>query len=193
MQTNHKQQAMLPDSEIIRQILDGATGLFRLLVNRHANEVMRIVGRIVPVQADAEDVMQEAFVAAYQQLTEYDVWQAGFRTWLLGIACHKALKQAKNASLFPHETIDREKMENLPDADVDHLLDDTLPDRLALLEQAVTLLSPNDRLLLSLYYHDNRKLKEIALIMGCTDSYLRSRLQWIRKYLCHTIYTLERK
>ena len=184
---------MLPDSEIIRQILDGATGLFRLLVNRHANEVMHIVGRIVPVQADAEDVMQEAFVAAYQQLAEYDARQAGFRTWLLGIACHKALKQAKNASLFPHETIDREKMENLPDADVDHLLDDTLPDRLALLEQAVTLLSPNDRLLLSLYYHDNRKLKEIALIMGCTDSYLRSRLQWIRKYLCHTIYTLERK
>ena len=106
MQTNHKQQAMLPDSEIIRQILDGATELFRLLVNRHANEVMHIVGRIVPVQADAEDVMQEAFVAAYQQLAEYDARQAGFRTWLLGIACHKALKQAKNASLFPHEPID---------------------------------------------------------------------------------------
>ena len=42
-------------------------------------------------------------------------------------------------------------------------------------------------------YYFSRKLKEIALIMGCTDSYLRSRLQWIRKYLCHTINTLERK
>ena len=46
-------------------------------------------------------------------------------------------------------------------------------------------------MLLSLYYFDNRPVREIACITEHEESYLRSRLQWIRKRLAITIKTLE--
>ena len=70
-------------------------------------------------------------------------------------------------------------------------MNDTSTHRLAQLDKAVKRLAPNDQLLLSFYYYDDLRLKEIAAIMNCTDSYLRSRLQWIRKKLCQTIKSLE--
>ena len=53
------------------------------------------------------------------------------------------------------------------------------------------LLQPDDQLLLSLYYYDDRPIGDIALITDRSEGYLRSRLQWIRKRLALTIKTLE--
>jgi RNA polymerase sigma-70 factor (ECF subfamily) len=52
-------------------------------------------------------------------------------------------------------------------------------------------LSADDRLLLSLYYHDDRPIKEVAFITDRTEGYLRSHLQWLRKKLCQTIKKME--
>jgi DNA-directed RNA polymerase specialized sigma24 family protein len=47
-------------------------------------------------------------------------------------------------------------------------------------------------MLLNLYYFDNRPMREIACITEREESYLHSRLQWIRKRLAITIKALER-
>lgn len=179
------------DEEIICDILDGHTEAFRLLVERHATSVLHLVGRILPSTEDAKDVVQDAFVAAYQSLSNYDHHRASFKTWLCRIACHIALKrvQSGNITFVP---INQDELDNIPDTDIDQSLCDASPDRLSLLDKAVKQLSAADQLLLSLYYYDNRRLKEVASILDCTDAYLRSRLQWIRKKLCHTINILEK-
>ena len=87
--------------------------------------------------------------------------------------------------------MEQTRIDAIRDDDADKLLSDTSPDRLQLLDQAISQLSLDDQMLLSLYYHDDRPLCEIAYIVNRTDSYLRSRLQWLRKKLCNTIITLE--
>lgn len=52
------------DNIIILRILSGETREFGLLVNRHGPALMAFVGRIVDQQEDAEDVVQNTFVAA---------------------------------------------------------------------------------------------------------------------------------
>ena len=88
--------------------------------------------------------------------------------------------------------VDQQRLETIPDEETDALLDNTSADRVAHMERAIGTLKPDDQMLLNLYYFDNRPIREIACITEHEESYLRSRLQWIRKRLAITIKTLER-
>ncbi|MBR1484098.1 MAG: RNA polymerase sigma factor [Prevotella sp.] len=79
------------DSIIIQRIRGGETQKFGLLVSRHGSALMTFVGRIVKLQEDAEDVVQNTFVAVYEHLKNYDPQRASLATWLQRIAYHEAL------------------------------------------------------------------------------------------------------
>lgn len=178
------------DSVLIRNVLDGKTEQFRTLADRHAPSTQQFVAHMVPSPEDAEEVTQDALVSAYQSLHRYDEERASFRTWLLRIAYHTALKRLRKESR--RQWIRREmEIEDLPDLDTDELLNDTNQERIALLRQAVSQLDSDDQLLLSLFYQDGLPLREIAYIVDSTDVYLRSRLQWLRKKIHQTIINLE--
>lgn len=191
-QTDEKLQMIMDEDTIVNRILEGQTELYRLLVNRYAESALSVVRHIIHTQEDAEEVLQDAFVAAFQGLGSYDKDRASFKTWLLNIASHTALKRivrATDTGIVSMEEVFEPIAE--PDVDVDEMLDDTSPDRMELLDRAVERLAPDDKLLVNLYYYDDMRLKDIATLMESTDSYLRSRLQWIRKKLCHTIKLFE--
>lgn len=191
-QTDEKLQMIMDEDTIVSRILEGQTELYRLLVNRYAESALSVVRHIIHTQEDAEEVLQDAFVAAFQGLGSYDKDRASFKTWLLNIASHTALKRVERATdtgIVSMEEVFEPIAE--PDVDVDEMLDDTSPDRMELLDRAVERLAPDDKLLVNLYYYDDMRLKDIATLMESTDSYLRSRLQWIRKKLCHTIKLFE--
>ena len=79
------------DNSIIERIRGGETSEFAQLVKRYGPSLMVFVGRIVGVQEDTEDVVQNTFVAAYQHLNDYDPQKASVSTWLQRIAYHEAL------------------------------------------------------------------------------------------------------
>lgn len=178
------------DLTLIRNVLDGQTEQFRPLVNRHGQLVQQFVAHIIPSPEDAEEVTQDALVKAFQSLHRFDAEKASFRTWLLRIAYHTALKRLRHES---RKRWVRTEIgpEDLHDLDTDELLNDTNQERLALLRQAVSQLAPDDQMLLSLHYQDGHPLREIAYIVDRTDIYLRSRLQWLRKKIHQTIINLE--
>ncbi|MBQ7526134.1 MAG: sigma-70 family RNA polymerase sigma factor [Bacteroidaceae bacterium] len=116
---------------------------------------MVFVGRIVGVQEDTEDVVQNTFVAAYQHLKDYDPQRASVSTWLQRIAYHEALyhlRKRKRQVMLPL---------NIRDDVPDELPEDTTAQQL---DEAIQQLSPQDQMLLQLFYFDGRSLKEIAYI-----------------------------
>ena len=190
--TGNTSQSMQDETLLIRSILDGQTELFRLLAGRYANEVLRMVVRLVPSQEEAEEAAQDTLLEAFRSLARYDARQAGFRTWLMRIAYHTALKHyRKHHKSVTIVEVEQDWLANIPDVETDALLDDTTAERVALMERAIDTLKPDDQMLLSLYYFDDRPIREIACITEHKESYLRSRLQWIRKRLAITIKTLE--
>jgi RNA polymerase sigma-70 factor (ECF subfamily) len=101
-----------------------------------------------------------------------------------------ALKQYRqHKKVVPTIKVDQQWLDNIPDSETDALLDDT--NRVSLMERAIGMLKPDDQMLLNLYYFDNRPIREIACITEHNESYLYSRLQWIRKKLVFIIKTLE--
>lgn len=177
---------------LIHRILDGETALFRQLASSYARQVLRMVARLIPSPEEAEEATQDTLLEAFQSLARYDARKASFQTWLMQIAYHTALKHYRQRQKsIPTMEMEQNWFYAIPDDETDALLDNTAADRVALMERAIGLLKPDDQMLLSLYYFDNRPIKEIATIMEHDESYFRSRLQWIRKKLAITIKTFE--
>jgi RNA polymerase sigma-70 factor (ECF subfamily) len=67
---------------------------FETLVNRYERKIFRLGMNITGSREDAEDVMQEAFLKAYQHLPEFE-GNSRFYTWLVRIAVNQALMKLR--------------------------------------------------------------------------------------------------
>ena len=190
IKTDKTSKAKEDETLLISRILGGQTTLFRQLVDRYAGQVLRMVARLIPSPEEAEEVTQDVLLEAFQSLARFDARQASFYTWLMRIAYHTALKHCRqhHRSLQLME-VEQQRLDAFPDDETNALLEDI--DRVELVERAIDTLKPDDKMLLNLYYFDNRPMREIACITDHEESYLHSRLQWIRKRLAITIKTLE--
>ncbi len=187
-----KQSTTDTETELICQILDGHPEQFRVLVDRYAASLLQMVNYIVPNKEDAEEVTQDSFLSAFESLSRYDTERASFKTWLMRIGYNTAMKKLRKQKKITFVDMDNDQLYSIEDSEVDALLGEMEEERLMLLEKAVELLSPDDQMILKLYYTDNLPLKEIGYVTDRTDTYLQSRLQWIRKKLARTIQTFEK-
>jgi RNA polymerase sigma-70 factor, ECF subfamily len=72
----------------------GDVGAFEDLVRRYDRNVFRIAQHITQNREDAEDVVQDAFLKAYQNLPQFQM-QSKFYTWLVRIAVNEALMKLR--------------------------------------------------------------------------------------------------
>ena len=78
----------LDDAALVRRSLGGDQEAFGVLVARHARSILSVTSRMLGPTADAEDVAQETFVAAFKSLASFQ-FDAKFSTWLYRIAVNK--------------------------------------------------------------------------------------------------------
>lgn len=79
---------------LVRAAKNGDIGAFEQLVNRYDRNVFRIAQHITRNREDAEDVVQEAFLKAYGNLSHFQE-QSKFYTWLVRIAVNEALMKLR--------------------------------------------------------------------------------------------------
>src|SRR5215472_2797288 len=87
------------DEQVVTRVLAGETALYELLMRRHNQRLYRIARAILRDDSEAEDVMQDAYVRAYQSLASFE-GRAKFSTWLTRIAIHEALARSRRRSRF---------------------------------------------------------------------------------------------
>lgn len=84
----------LSDEEVVARVRGGEKELFEILMRRHNQRLYRVARGILGDEAEAEDVMQDAYVRAYSHLDQF-AGQARFSTWLTRIAVYEALARAR--------------------------------------------------------------------------------------------------
>ena len=82
------------DNALVRRAREGDFSAFERLFERHRTLVFRFAYQMIPRRDDAEDIVQEAFVRAYQNLDRYRD-EAKFTTWLLRIVSNLCTDQAR--------------------------------------------------------------------------------------------------
>ena len=90
---------LLPDEAVVDQVLAGNVAMFEVLMRRHNERLFRAARGILKNAAEAEDVMQQAYVNAYANLRQFDR-RASFATWLTRIAVNEALARARKRGRY---------------------------------------------------------------------------------------------
>jgi RNA polymerase sigma-70 factor (ECF subfamily) len=85
----------LDDAAAVALAAGGDEDAFRVLVERHSRSVFRLAFRMTGSTQDAEDVVQETFVRAYQRLTRFES-RSHFATWLYRIGFNCAIDQLRS-------------------------------------------------------------------------------------------------
>src|SRR3989440_8534388 len=89
--------AELTDEEVVTRVLNGETALFEILMRRYNQRLYRVARSILRDDGEAEDVMQDAYVRAYQHLGQF-AGRAKFSAWLTRIAVNEALARLRSRS-----------------------------------------------------------------------------------------------
>src|SRR4051794_37303314 len=84
----------LTDEAIIERVMDGDLAAFELVMRRYNQRLFRVARGILESDQEAEDVVQETYVCAYEHLGEFE-GRARFSTWLTRIAVHAASKRRR--------------------------------------------------------------------------------------------------
>lgn len=82
------------DEDLAREAAEGSLDAFEQLVRRYQVPLLRFLQRKFPRRSDAEDVIQEAFLRAYQALGQYRIGMP-FKAWLFTIAYRLSIDQAR--------------------------------------------------------------------------------------------------
>jgi len=82
------------DLQVIERVKAGETGLYEIIMRRYNQRIYRVARAILRDDDEAEDVMQDAYVRAYQHLDQF-AGEAPFAAWLTRIAVHEALRRLR--------------------------------------------------------------------------------------------------
>jgi RNA polymerase sigma-70 factor (ECF subfamily) len=86
--------AGLSDEEVVRRVIDGEPALFEILMRRYNRRLFRVTRAIVANDLEAEDIIQDAYVRAYEHLNQFE-GRARFSTWLTKIAIYEAYARVR--------------------------------------------------------------------------------------------------
>lgn len=87
----------ISDAVAVQRTLAGDRDAYRVLVERHSRSVFRMAYRMTGNSQDAEEVVQEAFLRAYQKLAKF-AGEANFGTWVYRIAANYAIDRIRQQS-----------------------------------------------------------------------------------------------
>jgi len=94
------------DRELVERAQQGDPGAFAMLVERHQRQLYRLALRMTGSEADAQEVLQEAFLNAFKKLPEFR-GEAQFSSWLYRIAANSALMRLRRKRRAPDNLADQ--------------------------------------------------------------------------------------
>lgn len=174
------------DESLVLKARDGDFAAFEILFARHRNLVYRFAYQMAPRRDDAEDIVQEVFVRAYQNLYRYRD-EAKFTTWLLRIATNLGTDRAR-MSQRRHSLEQQEAGGALswmtigsdPDDPVENLEQER---RRRALRQAIENLPDHHRNVILLRDIQELEYDDIASILNCTVGGAKLRVLRARRAL----------
>lgn len=173
------------DNALVRRAREGDYEAFEQLFERHRLLVYRFAYQMVPRRDDAEDIVQEAFVRAYQNLHRYRD-EAKFTTWLLRIVTNLCTDQARMRNR--RDALEQQEAGGgliwMTQGDVEDPVEELESDRRRVaLRKALNALPAHHRTMIILRDLEERDYPEIAQILGCSVGGAKLRVLRARRAL----------
>lgn len=161
------------DAAAVERTLAGDRDAFRVLVERHSHNIFRLAYRMTGNRQDAEEVVQEAFLRAYQKLGQFAA-RANFGTWVYRIAANYAIDRMRQRKKEEARKVEPAVHEQGTENDPVTLVPDAAPtpERLAHnielrkhMEIALAALSHSERTAFVMRHWEGCAIEEIAEVL----------------------------
>ncbi|WP_295767359.1 sigma-70 family RNA polymerase sigma factor [uncultured Mucilaginibacter sp.] len=161
----------------IEKLVNGDESAYRYFIRTYKDMAFTLAVSIVKDNFMAEEVAQDAFIKAFNNIKSFN-GRAAFKTWIYRIIVNEAflrLKKEKKHQLvyfedYQADIADANDLENLNESE-----------RFETINRAFKLMPPNEALALRLFYLEESSIKEIEVITGYTESNIKVLLHRGRK------------
>ena len=177
------------DEEVVARVLQGESALFEIIMRRYNQRLYRVARAILRDDGEAEDVMQDAYVRAYQHLNQF-AGRAKFSTWLTRIAVHEALSRSRRRSRF-------DDLDTAVESNGDRIMTSTDPspeqqafsgELKTLLETAVLALPEHYREVVVMRDVEEMSTNEVAVVLDISEENVKVRLHRARALLRRELF-----
>ena len=184
------------DQQLVQRVQGGEKIAFDLLVIKYQRRLFRLVSRLVGDSAEAEDIVQEAFIKAYSALPQFR-GDAAFYTWLyrIGINTARNFLETRGRRIPAFRDLGADQSE-VPNDKVSSTEDNT-PESALFARQIAESIQlamddlPQDlRMALMLREFDGLSYEQIAEVMGCPLGTVRSRIFRAREAIAEKLQPL---
>ena len=150
---------------------------FEVLYRKYYGPVFRFVFKRVRAEADAQDLTQQVFIKALQNIGRYTHRGHAFSAWLFRIALNEITDAARSNQKL--------RAMHAGYAETEALLEEVNQPKANELQlgQALNALNEEDRILVELRFFEQRKLKDIAVILDWSESNAKVRMHRTLKRL----------
>lgn len=166
------------DEEVVDHVIAGETALYEIIMRRYNQRLYRVVISILRDEDETQDVMQEAYVRAYQHLSQFE-GRAPFSTWLTRIAVHEALARLRKRERIQQLGSDNHEGEtsvNLASSALDPEQTTSKAELSRMLEEAVLGLPEQYRAVLMLRDVEEMSTAETAAALSLSEENVKVRL-----------------
>ena len=169
---------MIPDEIYVQKTIEGDPEAFNELVQRHHARIYGLAYRMLGNPDDASDATQEAFLEAYKSIQSFQ-FQSKFLTWMYRVGInvcqqYKRRSESRQRALTSYTKDIQERDAQYTSEYPDRVLLKTERDQL--IQQAIDQLPSKQRMVITLFYMQQMKYREIAELLDCSEGTVASRL-----------------
>lgn len=170
------------DHDLVLRCQQGDPAAFEALVSQHQRMIHSLTFRMTGSPADAEDLAQETFIRAFDQLGTFR-GSAKFSTWLYRIAVNTCLnwQQSESRRFRLHNACANEACAHQPDGDNDAAKNGAFEQ----VQAALLRLPAKQRAAIVLIIYDGMNHAEAAQVLGCSEATVSWRVFAARQKLKH--------
>jgi RNA polymerase sigma-70 factor (ECF subfamily) len=184
-----RQQEADADFAIVKRVQAGDVAAFDVLIRKYRERVFGIVYNLTSNREDTADLVQDAFIKAFQSINRFQ-GQSSFFTWLYKIAVNTVLSHLRKNKLRTFFSLEKIQEDQTSAEIMAKLTDQTGADRDTYLRElqeklneAMQKLSIKHRTVITLFEIDGLSHSEIAQVMDCSEGTVRSRLHYAKQFL----------
>lgn len=157
----------------------GSEKAFRRLYDDHKERIYRLAYRYTRTMEDAEDIMQETFIRGFKKIHTFRHSSGdAFTAWLNRICINLAINHYRKMKRSKREqTVSISEMVSEPESKMNSPETTVqIKDHLDYLHRAVEKLTPKQRIIFDLRFSQHREIREIAGLMTCSESNIKTQL-----------------
>ncbi len=169
-------EIQLSDEQVAEQVQRGDAELFGILVERYEAKLLRYGRKFLSTHEDIEDIVQDIFLSAYQNMQSFDITQR-FSPWIYRIAHNAFVNGLRKKSRNPLVFIDFDTLVSHPVYDDPADSERDQREMKVMIEKGLEKIPDKYREVLILFYLEDVPYKEIAEILQVPQSTVGVRLR----------------